>query len=65
MAKLKTRKSISKRIHKTKSGKLLKRTAGQDHFNSKESGKTKRNKRRDKQVSDSHAKTIRRAMPYA
>ena len=33
---IKTNKSYSKRIKVTKSGKLLTRKAGQNHFNSKE-----------------------------
>ena len=43
MPKLKTRKSIAKRIKITKKGKVLKKKAGQDHFNARESGKVKRN----------------------
>lgn len=47
MGKQKTRKSWSKRLKLTKSGKVLKRKAGQDHFNSRETGKQRRAKRRD------------------
>ena len=47
MGKLKTKKSISKRFKITKKGKVIKRTAGQAHYNSRESGKTRRNKRSD------------------
>jgi len=57
---MKTHKSISKRFKVTASGKVLKRKAGQDHFNSRESGKTVRNKRRDVQMSESFVKTIKR-----
>jgi len=53
MTKMKTRKSISKRFRVTKTGKVIKRTAGQAHFNSRESGKVKRNKRSDKSLSES------------
>ena len=45
--KLKTKKSIAKRVKLTKTGKLIKKKAGQSHFNIKESGKIKRNKRRN------------------
>ena len=48
MPKLKTRKAVSKRIRVTKKGKLKIRAGAQDHFNARESGKKKRNKRRGK-----------------
>ena len=38
---MKTNKSYTKRIRVTKTGKLIARKAGQDHFNAKESGRTK------------------------
>ena len=44
---MKTHKGASKRLHRTGSGKLVFRKAGQDHFNARESGKTTKNKRRD------------------
>jgi large subunit ribosomal protein L35 len=56
MGKMKTRKSISKRFRVTKSGKVIKRTSGQGHYNSRETGKVKRNKRSDVVMS----KTIHR-----
>lgn len=46
MGKLKTQKAVVKRIRVTKTGKVMKKHAGQDHFNSRESGKTTRHKRR-------------------
>jgi large subunit ribosomal protein L35 len=45
--KLKTHKSIAKRFRVTKTGKIEKRTAGQNHFNARENGKTGRNKKSD------------------
>lgn len=63
--KLKTHKTIAKRVKLTKSGKLLKRKNGQDHFNSRESGKVTRNKRRDLSVSESYKKNILSLMPHA
>lgn len=57
--KFKTRKTLSKRITVTKSGKLLKRKGGQDHFNSRESGKVTRNKRRDLSVAKQYTRTIK------
>jgi ribosomal protein L35 len=56
---MKTHKAISKRIKITKSGKLLKRHGGQDHFNSRDSGKITRKKRRDQSVADVYVKNIK------
>ena len=64
--KAKTHKATSKRfiVKKTKKGvKILKRAEGQDHFNSRESGKTKRNKRSDNTMSKEMRKTILLALP--
>ena len=56
----KTHKTATKRVRVTKSGKLMKRTAGQNHFNTKESGKIMRNKRSDKEVTKSIRRTMHR-----
>ena len=48
--KQKTHKGTAKRFWKTGRGKLRHRTSGQDHFNSRESGKVTRNKRKDDTV---------------
>ncbi len=45
--KQKTNKRISKTFKITGTGKLIRRKSGQAHFNSRESGKTTKNKRRD------------------
>lgn len=58
MPKLKTHKATAKRYRVTKKGKIIKRTAGQNHFNARENGKTGRNKKSDVVVSQ----TIRRVM---
>ncbi len=65
MPKLKTHKSASKRILTTKTGKQMKRTAGQDHFNARERGKVKMNKRRDITLSKASSKMIKTLLPYA
>ncbi len=54
MPKMKTHKGASKRFKKTGSGKIVYRKAGQDHFNSRESGKTTKNKRRDMTLTKSN-----------
>ena len=65
MPKLKTHKAVVKRFKITKTKKILKKTAGQDHYNSRESGKTTRKKRGLKQIAKSKAKTIRNLLPYS
>ncbi len=64
MPKIKTRQAVAKRFKITKKKKIMKRMAGQDHFNARESGKTKRHKRRDVQIAKSDRKNIRKMMPY-
>lgn len=51
MPKLKTHQGTAKRFRKTKSGKIMHRTSGQDHFNTRETGKVAKNKRRDSSLS--------------
>lgn len=43
---MKTNKSYTKRIRVTKNKKLIVRKPGQDHFNAKEGGRTKGEKKR-------------------
>ena len=57
--KPKTIKSLSKRFKITKRGKVKKLRKSQNHFNAKETGKKKRNKRLDSTLSPSHAKVIK------
>ena len=64
MPKIKTRQAVAKRFKITKNKKVIKRTAGQDHFNARESGNTKRNKRKDQSIQHVDAKNIRKLMPY-
>lgn len=56
---MKTHKAVSKRIKITKSGKLLKRHGGQDHFNSRDAGKISRKKRRDQSVAKVYVKSLK------
>jgi large subunit ribosomal protein L35 len=64
MPKIKTHKATAKRFRVTKNKKIKQRKAGQGHFNARESGKTKRNKRRDIDSSKCLQKTIKTLMPY-
>lgn len=56
MPKTKTHKGATKRLRKTGTGKLMQRASGQDHYNSRESGKTTKNKRRDNTMSGANRK---------
>ncbi len=62
--KLKTHKALAKRIKITKTGKILKRKAGQDHFNARSSGKITRKKRRDVTLDSAHLPAIKQLMHH-
>ncbi|MDD2731973.1 MAG: 50S ribosomal protein L35 [Candidatus Pacebacteria bacterium] len=57
---MKTRKSIKKRFKITKTGKILRRASGQDHFRAKKSGNLKRKNKKWVIVSKNEAKKIRK-----
>jgi large subunit ribosomal protein L35 len=63
MPKMKTYKAASKRYKVTGRGKLLARPGGQDHFNSRESSKVTRNKRRDRQAAPADVAAVRATLP--
>ncbi len=65
MPKLKNHKSIAKRFKITKKGKIIKKKAGQDHFNARESGNITKAKRRSVNVSKSISKQLKSLMPYS
>lgn len=65
MPKIKTYKGAAKRLWKTRTGKVMKRKAGQGHFNSREPGKVVRAKRSDTQLSKTHATNAKRLIPYS
>lgn len=56
---MKTRKSIKKRFKVTKTGKVLRRATGQDHYRSKKTGNKKRHARKMVKVSGSLAKKVK------
>jgi len=64
MAKGKTRKSISKRFKITKTGKILRRITGLDHYRAKKSGKKIRQKRKWAELSKGEAREIKRFLKY-
>ncbi|OIO49643.1 MAG: 50S ribosomal protein L35 [Parcubacteria group bacterium CG_4_9_14_0_2_um_filter_41_8] len=65
MHKLKTNKTASKRVKITKNGKPIKVRAGQNHFNARESGKTRMNKRRNAGLSNDALRQVKKQLPYA
>ncbi len=65
MPKLKTRKSLSKRVKITKKKKALRSKAGKRHLLSSKTTKRKRNLRRKAVVSDAEKKLIKKALPYS
>ncbi|MFA5126934.1 MAG: 50S ribosomal protein L35 [Patescibacteria group bacterium] len=62
--KLKTKKLLRKRVKITGKKKIMIRPGGQDHFNSRESGKITKNKRRDKNLSTANLKAVKKLLPY-
>jgi large subunit ribosomal protein L35 len=64
MPKLKTHKSTAKRFTITKTDKIIRRKAGQDHFNSREPGRIVSAKRRDISVNKSDHRNIKTLIPY-
>ena len=64
MPKLKTNKSVRKRIRTTSSGKFLKMRAGKRHLLQSKSSKRKRHLRESDLVSGSMEKQLRRLLPY-
>lgn len=63
MPKVKTHKGAAKRLRVTKGGKLMHRTSGQNHFNSRESGKVTKNKRSDSEAAKPNYR-LKSRIPY-
>jgi len=64
MPKLKTRKSVSKKVKVTGTGKLKRRSTGQNHYNSRNTGHETRSKRKDQSIFKTEEQNIKRALPY-
>jgi len=60
---MKTKKSLTKRFKITKTGKILRRLSGQDHYRAKKSGKARRKSRKWVVLSKSEVKRIRKFLP--
>lgn len=65
MAKVKTRKSASKRFKKTASGKFKYKSQGTRHILTKKSPKRKRKLRHKAVVSKTEVPRLKRMLPYA
>jgi ribosomal protein L35 len=63
MPKLKTHQATAKRYRVTKNKKIIKRTNGQNHFNSRESGKVGRNKKSDVVASKTLSRVMQITLP--
>jgi len=57
---MKTKKSILKRFKITKTGKILRRATGQDHYRAKKSGKKIRKTRKWVPLSKAEAKIVKK-----
>lgn len=64
MPKLKTKKSVVKKIKLTKNKKALRRKTGQNHYNSKDTGQAGRSKKKDSRLFKTDENNIIKAMPY-
>ena len=66
MPKLKTKKAAAKKVKVTKNKKILRRKSGQNHYNSKETGKKGREKKGDSGLFKAdEANYFKRGLPYA
>lgn len=63
MPKLKTKKSVIKKVKLTKKGKVIVRHSGQNHYNTRETGNFKRKKRRDIRLFKTDEKNIIKGLP--
>lgn len=61
----KTRKSVFKRFKITKTGKVLRRPTGLDHYQAKKSGNKKRQGRKMIEVSKPEVKKIKKLLKYS
>lgn len=64
MPKIKTHKATQKRFKATGAGKITHRKCGQDHFNARQDGDTKRGKRKDISSKSDLIKTIKQLTSY-
>ena len=65
MPKMKTKKSVIKKVKITKNKSVLRRSTGQNHYNSKENGAEGRAKKKDKRMFKTDEKNVVAALPYS
>ncbi len=65
MPKLKTNKSVAKKVRLTKKRKVMRRQTGQNHYNSKDSGQEGRVKRNDVRLFKADEVNVLKALPYS
>lgn len=65
MPKIKTKKSVIKKVRITKNGKVIRRATKQNHYNSRETGDFGRSKKRDQRLFKTDEKNVISALPYA
>jgi len=61
---MKTKKSITKRFKITRTGKILRRISGQNHYRSKKTGERKRKGRKWVPLSKGEAKRIKKYLSF-
>ena len=64
MPKLKTNKSVAKRVRITKTGKLKRKKAGASHILTKKSRKKKRQMRRAAIINKTQTAILKKLIPY-
>ncbi|MFZ5982548.1 MAG: hypothetical protein ACOYS2_03205 [Patescibacteria group bacterium] len=64
MPKLKTPKSVIKKVKISKKKKVIRRKTGQNHYNSKETGQVGRSKKRDVRLFRTDEQNVLKALPY-
>jgi len=64
MPKLKTNKSVAKKVRVTRRKKVIRRKTNQNHFNSKDSGKVGQRKRMDESLFKTDAQNVLKSLPY-
>lgn len=62
MPKIKTRKVLVKKVRVSKKKKVFRRSSGQNHFNSRDTGSETRAKRQDQRLSKTDEKNVLKAL---
>ncbi len=62
--KLKTKKSLLKRVKISRTGKVLRKKAGKSHLLSSKTSSRKRRLRKTTEIAGPYKKMVKRALPY-